>query len=118
MDECPEADWARLTLEAAGLTAVKETPAAFVVKHADGELHFWAMDPAMHSGVESLEKELGSFDPPPDVAQVDGVTVYQLRTSWVWTVHGLNVWVDIASGAEPSPDVIGRLVLASVEVLY
>ena len=115
---CPEADWARSTLAAAGLSITDELPASFVVQHGDGELYFWATDPAIHSGVGPLESELATGDPFQVVQEVHGVPVYHLRAWWAWTVHGLNVWVSVANGGDPAPQTLEELVRASIEVPY
>jgi hypothetical protein len=118
MEECPEADWARSTLAAAGFKVTQETPAAFVVQYPRGELLFWAMDPANHEGVEPLDEELKSGNEFRVVQQVNGVIVYELRGRWVWTVHGLNVWVAVESGDDPPADVLESLVRASLSTPY
>lgn len=118
MAECPEADWARSTLAAAGLKVAEETPSAFVVQYPNGELLFWAMDPALHEGVEPLDEELKAGDEFRTVGEVDGVIVHELRGRWVWTVHGLNVWVAVASGDDPPAEVLESLVRASQLTQY
>lgn len=118
MEVCPEASWARSVLAEAGITVSEETPAAFGVQHQRGELLFWAMDPANHESVEPLEEELKTGDKFQVVLQIDGVPVYELRGRWVWSVHGLNVWVAVESGGEPTSKVIETLVRASQSVPY
>ncbi len=120
MQECPEADWARATLEEAGLTVSDELPAAFAVQHDDGELLFGAMDPANHPGSLSFEQGLEASRPFDTVDEVDGVALLRLRNRdfWTWTVWGLTVEVAINSGSEPSPEVLRALVRASTRVPY
>ncbi len=118
IEECPEANWARSVLVAAGLKVTQELPGAFIVQYSRGELLFWAMDPAHHEGVEPLDEELTSGDEFRVVQQVSGVIVHELRGRWVWTVHGLNVWVWGYSRNDPPADVIDSLVRASQSTPY
>jgi hypothetical protein len=118
MEFCPEASWARSTLAAAGVTVSEETPAAFVVQHQRGELLFWAMDPANHEGAEPMEKELQTGDKFQVVQQIDGVPIYEYRGRWVWVVHGLDVWVTVNSGDNPTAELLETLVRASQSVPY
>lgn len=117
LEECPEADWARATLIAADVRINEETAAAFVVEHRVGELLFWAADPANHVGVDPLAEALESSTLTFE-ADLEGVPVYKGDGEWVWSVHGLNVWVADYSGESPSLDVLAKLVAASESVPY
>jgi hypothetical protein len=117
LEECPEADWVRATLLAADLPVSEETAAAFVVRHPGGELLFWASDPANHAGVAPLAEALRSSTLTFE-ANLEGVPVYRGDGEWVWSVHGLNVWVADYSGESPSLDILAKLVAASESVPY
>lgn len=115
--ECPEADWVRSALSAAGAEVVDETDSAFVITHPEGEALFWAMDPAHHSGVEPLEQEVAESTLSL-VRTVEGMDLYHGSGEWGWSVHGLNVWIAEYSGKPPPVAMIVELMRITASVPY
>jgi hypothetical protein len=85
-----------------------------------GEFLFWAMDPALHSGVEPLPEELQDSTMVP-AGEVRGVRIYVSEDGdeLVWSSHGLNVWVaEQIVGVPPPRRLVVALVRASESVPY
>ena len=94
MQQCPEASWARLVLREAGYPNVDDTGAVFEVPvpRGPGTFYFWAMDPLNHGGVEPIGEVVSELDISV-VTRIGGVSVYEVDDAWLWSTHGLNVWV-------------------------
>jgi hypothetical protein len=117
---CPEAEWARSVATTAGLDIVDERGVLIVGPPDGGEFMFWAMDPALHSQVEPLAVEIDSST-MVRAGAVDGIPIYTSRhgEEFVWSVHGLNVWVaEEIIGSPPPRNVIAALVRASSSLPY
>jgi hypothetical protein len=121
IEHCPEADWARSVVDVAGLEIVEEQ-GVLVVGPSDGdEFLFWAMDPTLHEGVEPVSRILDD-GVAREVDRVDGVPIYGFRSNarlWLWSQHGLNVFVDGREARDaPSRQDLAALVRASGSVPY
>ena len=118
---CPEAGWARSVVAAAGLEIVDEQGVLVVGGAGKGEFYFWAMDPSLHGQVTPFEEAVGGGN-ALEIDHVDGVSIYGFasnRRLWLWSQHGLNVWIDArAPLAAPSRQDIVALVRASGSVPY
>jgi hypothetical protein len=118
---CPEAGWARSVVAAAGLEIVDEQAVLIVGTPKGGEFYFWAMDPSLHGQVTPVSETVASGEALV-VDHVDGVPIYGFdsnRRLWLWSHHGLNVFVDgRAPLAAPSRQDIVALVRASGSVPY
>ena len=118
---CPEAGWARSVVAAAGLEIVDEQAVLIVGTPKGGEFYFWAMDPSLHEQVTPVSEIVASGEVLV-VDHVDGVPIYGFdsnRRLWLWSHHGLNVFVDgRAPLAAPSRHDIVALVRASGSVPY
>lgn len=118
IEHCPEASWARLVLREAGYSNV-DTGTVFLVpvEGGPGEFHFWAMDPLNHDQVEPVW-EIVSAEDIPIATRIHGVPVYRIDPYWLWSIHGLNVWVGEPITHALSLPTVRRLVLAAQEVPY
>jgi PASTA domain len=120
IEHCPEADWARSVVDVAGLEIVDEQEVLVVGAPGASEFLFWAMDPELHGGVEPLS-EIIDDGVARVVDRVDGVPIYGFRSNrdlWLWSHHGLNVWIDGRSLSVPSRQDLVALVRASGSVPY
>jgi TolB protein len=123
MEHCPEASWARLVLREAGYPNVDDTGAVFEVPvvRGPGTFHFWAMDPFNHGSVDPIGEIVSELDIPV-ATRIGGVAVYQVDDAWLWSAHGLNVWVRSANPADDPPELslatVRQLVIASQHVPY
>jgi TolB protein len=117
---CPEAEWARSVATVAGVDVIDEEAVLILGPREGGEFLFWAMDPALHSGVEPLLTAV------PDstmalAGQVGGVRFYATEDGdrIAWSIHGLNVWVgELIVGVPPPRRLVVALVRASESVPY
>jgi hypothetical protein len=121
IEHCPEATWARTVVDVAGLEIVDEQTVLVVEALGGDEFLFWAMDPKLHGGVEPLSQIIEDGTARL-VDRVDGVPIYGFRSNrnlWLWSQHGLNVWVDgrVTQRAPSRRDFIA-LVHASASVPY
>jgi hypothetical protein len=118
---CPEAGWARSVVSAAGLEIVDEQTVLVVGTSKGGDFYFWAMDPSLHGQVTPFEQAVGGGNALV-LDHVDGVPIYGFgsnRRLWLWSHHGLNIFVDgRAPLAAPSRQDIVALVRASGSVPY
>jgi hypothetical protein len=118
---CPEAEWARSVVAAAGLQVVDEQAVLVLGTSEGGESYFWAMDPSHHGQVTPFS-EIVAEGTARVVDHVDGVSVYGFPSNerlWLWRGHGLQVWLDgRAPLTEPSRQDIVALVRASHSVPY
>jgi hypothetical protein len=117
---CPEADWARSVAAAAGLDVVDERTVLIIGTPEGREFEFWAMDPAIHGGVQPFSEVIANGDAVP-AGQVDGVAIYSFKDGemFVWTSHGLNVWVrEKIIGVLPPRSLVVALVRAAESVPY
>jgi hypothetical protein len=123
IEHCPEASWARLVLREAGYPNADDTGAVFEVPLGGdpGTFYFWAMDPFHHGSVEPIGEIVSELDIPV-AARIGGVALYQVDDSWLWSTHGLNVWVRSANPADDPPVLtlatVRKLVLGSQRVPY
>jgi Tol biopolymer transport system component len=123
IEHCPEASWARLVLREAGYPNVDDTGAVFEVPlpGTPGTFNFWAMDPFNHGSVEPIGEIVSELDTPV-AARIGGVAVYHVDESWLWSTHGLNVWIRSANPADDPPELplatVRELVLGSQRVPY
>jgi dipeptidyl aminopeptidase/acylaminoacyl peptidase len=123
MGLCPEAPWARRVLGESGFSNVDDTGTVFEIPVAEGPgtFNFWAMDPLNHGQVEPIGEIVSELDLPV-AARIGGVAVYQVDDAWLWSTHGLNVWVRSANPADDPPElslaIVRRLVIASQHVPY
>jgi hypothetical protein len=119
---CPEADWARSVVDVAGLEIVDQQAVLVVGAPRSGEFYFWAMDPTLHGGSVTSFSEIVAGSVARVVDHVDGVPIYGFRSNprlWLWSHHGLNVWVDgRAPLAAPSGQDIIALLRATGSVPY
>lgn len=119
-EECPEAVWATLVREEAGVRPVGNTDTGLLVEPdaRAGIYLFWAIDPALHAGVQPVSEEsleAAGFD---RVAGIEGIPVFSDRGRWAWSVHGLNVWAAVDARPAPTITELQRLVRASRSVPY
>jgi dipeptidyl aminopeptidase/acylaminoacyl peptidase len=123
IEHCPEASWARLVLREADYPNVDDTGAVFEVPvpRSPGTFYFWAMDPFNHGSVEPIGEIVSELDIPV-AARIGGVAVYQVDDAWLWSTHGLNVWVRSANPADDPPELslatVRQLLIASQHVPY
>jgi hypothetical protein len=122
IEHCPEAEWARSVVAVAGLEIVDEQTVLVVGTSKGGEFLFWAMDPSLHGGVTPLPEIVASGEAVV-TDRVDGVPIYRVggdRRLWLWSSHGLNVWVDgrAPTPSAPSRNDIATLLRASESVPY
>jgi hypothetical protein len=121
IEHCPEADWARTVVDVAGLEIIDEQGVLVVGPLEGDEFLFWAMDPTLHEGVEPVTRILDD-GVAREVDRVDGVPIYGFRSNarlWLWSHHGLNVWLDgRGSPARPARQDFVALVRASGSVPY
>jgi PASTA domain len=123
IEHCPEAEWARSVVDVAGLEIVDEQTVLVVGAPGAAEFHFWAMDPALHGGSVEPLPEIVADGVARVIDHVDGLPIYGFRSNarlWLWSHHGLNVWVDGRGpgGATPSREDLVALVRASRAVPY
>lgn len=117
---CPEAEWARSVASAAGVDVIAEEAVLILGPREGGEFHFWAMDPALHSGVEPLPIAVPNSTMVP-AGHVGGIRLYATedRDRFAWSVHGLNVWVgERIVGVPPPRRLVVALVRASESIPY
>ena len=120
IEHCPEAEWARSVATIAGLDIIDEQAVLIVGPPAGGEFLFWAMDPALHGGVEPFPESVRDSTMVP-AGDVDGVRIYASQDGdrFVWSTFGLNVWVaEQIIGVPPPRRLVVALVRASGSIPY
>jgi hypothetical protein len=106
---------------AAGLDVVDEKTVLIIGTPEGREFQFWAMDPAIHGGATSLSEAIANGDNFVAAGHVDGVAIYSLFDghAFVWSSHGLNVWVnEEIIGVPPPRSLVVALVRAAESVPY
>jgi len=119
---CPEAEWARQVVTAAGYELIGDTGAALVLRGPGGrDVYFWAIDPDLHSGGQPFSDLIDANHARP-VDLIDGTSVYSVNGRLVWTRSGLIVWLDFAIAPDfpdaADPTLVSRLVEASGAIPY
>ncbi len=118
---CPEAEWARSVAAAAGLDVVDERTVLIIGTPEGREFQFWAMDPAIHGGATPLSEAIANGDNFVAAGHVDGIAICSLFDghAFVWSSHGLNVWVsEEITGVPPPRSLVAALVRAAESVPY
>lgn len=115
-DHCPEADWAREVVRAAGYSVTGDTGSAITGANGQNELHLWAFQETEPSFEQTLETEGYRY-----FFSIDGIDVFGDGTRVAWTTHNLYIFLtDVLEGTldETDRQVIAEFVRASIRTNY
>lgn len=90
---CPEADWARDVIRAAGYAVAGNTGSAIIATSGQYELHLWAFP---EEGIETFQ-EIMEKEGYTSFFSVDGVEVFGDQTRIAWTTHDLFIYLTDAT---------------------
>jgi hypothetical protein len=118
-DHCPEAEWARQVLDAAGYRLTGDTGSALVGRAGQTGFYFWAFE-SEKAPNQPLSKAIE--DEGYRVLEDDNETrLFTDGTRIAWQIQGLYVWLEggpMNSLDDIDDEVIRKIVRASGEVPY
>jgi hypothetical protein len=119
-EHCPEAEWAREVLDAAGYPLTGATGSALVGRESPSTaFYFWAFE-AEKASTQPLRKAIEG-EGYRLLSEIEGISVFTDGIRLAWEIQGLYVWVEggpVNSLQDIDPESIRRIVRASAHVPY
>jgi hypothetical protein len=118
-EHCPEAEWARRVVEAAGYRLTGDTGSALVGRAGDTSFYFWAFE-AEKAAEQPLRKTLAD-EGYELIQEIDEIDVFSDGIRLAWEIQSLYVWLEggpTDSLEDIEKEAIRTIVRASAHVRY